>query len=287
MPQITANQNTTLKGKILDSDKLKPEEAIAIEKGRSLWVEDIDADQNGHFLVKLTFQGWKQGYVFGEHWTLNGSPLPSSEVSKIKQSDKKITKTLLNVPFCAQNDNEPWYSDGAHGNTQCNATSHTMLLLYLIKDFAANSKANGFVEPESYFKSKLQAHGCDRGDHDCFTRVLKAEFDIDSEWRTDLTRLDLQRSIDAGTPMVLGLEYSYAGHITLAVGYDAKGAYINDSYGQRSGAASWYSFINPGWGNQTGKNEFYSWNLMDQVWLCGAGGWGRRIKSINGKPTGL
>lgn len=193
----------------------------------------------------------------------------------------------LSVPYFAQNDNERWYSDGAAGNTQCNATSHAMLLAYLLPDFSKRSKDNGFSEPESYLKSKLEQFGCGRGDHDCFGRAIEKSFGVASEWRMNLSKADLMRSIDAGVPLVIGTEYKSAGHIVIVTGYNNDGVWINDPYGIRLGSANAYQTINPGYGRSEGKNDFYSWGTFRAVWGQDGEGWGRVVKSINGKNTGL
>jgi hypothetical protein len=192
----------------------------------------------------------------------------------------------LNVPYCAQNDNDPWV-DGAAGNTQCMVTSTTMLCLSLIPDFAQRSKTNGFDEPESYLKSKYYKYSTDRGDHDAMSRCLEHEFGIVSQWRTNLSFNDLKASIDVSVPMVVGFDYKSSGHIEIAVGYDDKFAYMNDPYGVREGTANVYGIINPGWGDEDGKSDPYSWRSMQYIWLCGGGGWGRVVLSVNGKATGL
>lgn len=167
------------------------------------------------------------------------------------------------------------------------ATSTTMLLLYLIKDFADRSKKNGFVEPEDYLKSKFYNYSTNRGDHDAMSRCLEHEFGIVSEWRTDLTFEDLKASISAQIPIVVGFDYKSSGHITIATGYDDQFVYINDPYGVRAGTQNVYQIINPGWGDETGKNDPYSWRSLSYIWLCGGGGWGRIVQSVGGKPTGL
>ena len=192
----------------------------------------------------------------------------------------------LVVPYAAQCDNSGWYSDSAAGNTQCNATSHTMLLMYLIPDFAARSQRNGFAEPEDYFKSKLKNYTSNRGDHDGFTRCLEREFAIVSQWRYDLVKQDLIDSLDASIPMTLGFQYKTSGHIVIATGYDDQFGYINDPYGIRQGTEDFYAVINPGHGDQDGKNDRYSWNSLNTV-LFEGGGWGRVIQSLNGQSTGL
>lgn len=192
----------------------------------------------------------------------------------------------LDVPYCCQNDNAPDLTDGAAGNTQCNTTSHTMLLMFLIPDFAERSRKNGYNEPEDYFKSKLQKHTNSRGDHDGFTRCLEQDFKIESQWRYDLVKQDLIDSINASVPMVLGLQYKVSGHIVIATGCGDRLAYINDPYGIRAGTEDYYPTINTGSGENEGKNDPYSWNSLKML-LFDGGGWGRVVLSVGGKKTGL
>ena len=192
----------------------------------------------------------------------------------------------LKVSYYAQNDNSLDLADGARGATQCNATSHTMLLNFLLPTFAANSKKNGFGEPEDYFKSKLQKYTDSRGDHTAFSTCLFKEFDIVSEWRTDLDHDDVLNSINAGVPIVLGMEYKTAGHIVLATGYDNSFLYINDPYGVRKGGTDFYSIVNPGFGSMNGKDDPYSWATLKYI-LFNGGGWGRIVHSVRGIKTGL
>ena len=154
----------------------------------------------------------------------------------------------LDVNYYSQNDNNLDLTDGARGNTQCNATSHTMLVSYLKKDFVAKSTANGYDEPEDYFKSKLIKYTTERGNHQAFTKCLDKEFNIKSEWRYDLTQDDIIKSIDDNLPCVLGMSYKTSGHIVCCTGYSDEGLYINDPYGERSSFSDFYAIINPGYG---------------------------------------
>jgi len=186
----------------------------------------------------------------------------------------------LSVPYFAQNDNSPDLTDGAGGNTQCNATSHTMLVAYLLPDFVSRSNANGYHEPEDYFKSKLIKYTSDRGDHKGFTECLAKEFKVISDWRYDLTKADIIKSIDLKIPCVLGFSYKTSGHIVCCTGYTNDGLYINDPYGIREGSEDVYDDINPGYGCQDGKDDFYTWDTLNKVLFIPTA-WGRIVKKIS------
>lgn len=202
---------------------------------------------------------------------------------------------ILYTPYYQQNDNDVW--QGVPGNVQCCPTSNAMLAAYLCPDFATKSKANGFNEPESYYKSKFAPLGysaADRGNHEAHTVVLEQAFGIKSMWRYDLTSKDIVKSIDAGIPVVIGVHYRSSGHILIVTGYytdEGGGLFINDPYGLRAGSSDSYSYINPGYGDQTGKADRYSWGLLNNVLFDSdtpnRGGWGRWVTAINGKRTGL
>lgn len=88
---------------------------------------------------------------------------------------------ILSVDFYAQNDNEPW--DDVSGAVQCCPTSNAMLAFYLKPARLKRSQANGFAEPESYYKYLMDLAGysvADRGSHDAHTEVLFEYFQIDS-----------------------------------------------------------------------------------------------------------
>lgn len=187
---------------------------------------------------------------------------------------------VLPVPFFAQNDNESW--SGAPGSVQCCPTSNAMLAFYLNENRLHRSQQNGFLEPESYYKYLMELAGYsakDRGNHEAHTVVLSQYFGIHSEWRTDLTREDFIKQIDRGYPVVCGLHYKDDGHIAIAVGYSETGLLIHDPYGIRAGSQDYYEEINPGYGQMTGKEDGYSWTILDRL-LFDGGGWGRIVHSI-------
>lgn len=200
---------------------------------------------------------------------------------------------LIQTAYFNQNDNDAW--EGEPGYVQCCPTSNAMLAAWGDPNMIANSKNNGFDEPESYYKSKFESYGysaSDRGNHDAHTLTLQKAFGITSEWRMDLTSKQIVQSIDHGVPVVVGFRYKSSGHICLITGYysdEGGGLFVNDPYGLRDGANDDYSYINPGYGDQSGRNDRYSWGLLNKILFEGnnQGGWGRWVTVANGKATGL
>lgn len=183
----------------------------------------------------------------------------------------------LDVPYYAQMDNLLW--GGVSGSVQCAPTSNTMLLAYIKPEFVAESLRRRYEEPECYYKSRFLELGYsedDRGNHDVNTKVLRS-FGLETEWRTDLTREDISKSLADGFPVVVGLEYKVAGHIAIIVGETEGGYLIHDCYGIRRGTADDYLYINPGSGDMSGSYDLYTWESLDKVLFVG-GGWGRLRK---------
>lgn len=180
----------------------------------------------------------------------------------------------LEVLMFAQNDNELW-NDGTPGYAQCHITSESMLVVYLKPELLDWSRKNGFREFESYVKSKYYKYSGSRGDHNAMTSCLRIDFGIDSVWKYDGNFSDIRQLIDKGFPVTVGVEYKTAGHILLVTGYDDKGFWVNDPFGERLGSSDQYK-INPGRPSEIGKNDYYSLSTFDKIWHNGEG-WYRKV----------
>lgn len=173
----------------------------------------------------------------------------------------------LNVPYYSQLDNDQYTDLGAYitaGSSQCNPTSVSMALAYLYPDFLV--QAQSYSEPESYLNSKLINYG-HVTDHNAITQCLKAEFNINSEWRTDLTKQDLITQLNKNIPVPIGMKYKVSGHICCLVGYDSDSNTfeLHDPYGVRYGSEDYYDV------GANGANDTYSMKLMNQVfWDLGS-----------------
>lgn len=287
MPIIRSRQKTKLKKYDLDSSQLVPSEYFEVESGAEVACEILSIRTlPGSRKIKLAgnaglLRAGQEYFIHADHWVL---PTPIASASANPKPDNK-SKILLNVPYFCQNDNELW--QGAGGNVQCCPTANAMLAAYKDKGMIGRAKANGFAEPESYYKWKFLDAGfsaSDRGDHNCHTYVLDHYFGIQSEWRTDLTSQQIVQSIDDDNPLVIGVEFKSAGHIFIVVGYytdEGGGLLIHDPFGRRAGASDSYSYVNPGWGDETGKADRYSWGLLNKIVFDqpNKGAWGRKILS--------
>ena len=176
-------------------------------------------------------------------------------------------KISLAVPYYSQRDNvEDWWRT-------CNTSSHAMLVSYL--------------KP-----------GAIKGDDDYYRRFVKGQFDstdweghtaalwklgIKSAFRTDLTYKDLDRSLDAGYPVVIGvlhkgnLKAPTGGHVIICTGRDANrtGYIAQDPWG-----------VGFDYTDTNGEGVFYPKLSLDARWVPGAG-YGRIVLSVDGRSTGL
>lgn len=181
---------------------------------------------------------------------------------------------ILKVVYFSQNDNEAW--GGVSGAVQCCPTANAMLAAYLKPELIEEAGSLGFVEFESFYKAQFEVCGfgpADRGNHDAHTATLEA-LGILSEWRTDLSFGDIEREIDRKMPVVAGMDYGTAGHITLIVGYDPDGLIIHDPNGIRLGSADRY-------GSYDGAYDFYSRETLQAIYFNPLG-WGRIVRSVEG-----
>jgi hypothetical protein len=173
----------------------------------------------------------------------------------------------LAVPYYSQRDNleEPYRT--------CNTSSHSMLVNFL--------KPGAIAGDDDYYQ-RFVKNQFDSPDWEGHTRALW-KLGIKSEYRTDLTYKDLDRSLEAGYPVVIGvlhkssLKYPTGGHVIICRG--------------RSADRSQYLFNDP-WGlgfdysNTNGEGVFYPKSSLDARWVPGAG-YGRIVLSVDGKATGL
>lgn len=174
---------------------------------------------------------------------------------------QKNRELRLNVPFYQQTDNryEP--------HRTCNTSSCAMVARFLGAKISSD---------DAYYQI-VRKYG-DTTDHGAQTRAL-AEIGIKSSWHTNLDYDDLDRSLEAGLPIVIGilhrgtLHSPTGGHMIVVIGRTAKLDYIcHDPYG---------SLLDPNGGYsgsaENGRGIVYPRFVLNRRWLVEGeqSGWGR------------
>jgi uncharacterized protein YvpB len=173
---------------------------------------------------------------------------------------KPPTPAVLAVPYFNQVDN---YRD-AHRT--CNSSSCAMCLEFLKPGTLKGAKG------DDAYVTKVFAIG-DSTDHTVQTKVL-ASYGVKSHFSYNLSFADLDKSLAAGKPVVIGILHRGSdsaptgGHMVVVIGKKGPDYVINDPYG---------SFNDSYTGDvSNGKGTVYKRSMLQKRW-CPAGndGWGR------------
>ena len=171
---------------------------------------------------------------------------------------KPPTPSVLAVPYFNQVDN---YRDAQR---TCNSSSCAMCLAFL---------KPGSIKGDDEYVTKVFAIG-DTTDHGVQTQVL-ANYGIQSNFSYNLSFADLDKSLSAGKPVVIGilhrgsLSNPTGGHMVVVIGKTQSGDYVvNDPYGS----------LNDGYTGDVynGKGAIYKKSDLSARWCPnGNDGWGR------------
>jgi hypothetical protein len=188
----------------------------------------------------------------------------SSVIKLIKTYDKSSSKStlsdlVLKVPFFPQTDNL------VQPDRTCNTSSCAMVAKFL------GAKISG---DDEYWKV-VNKYG-DTTDHGAQTKAL-SEIGIKSSWHIDLDFADLDKSLKADLPIVIGILHRgdtnapTGGHMIVVLGKAADGSYYicHDPYGnlldEYTSSASNGEFV-----------KYPTWQLMKRWTADGKNsGWGR------------
>lgn len=227
-------------------------------------IEDWEQSSNGHF--KVTFVdaiGSMDGVTKYKTWVIWGDAC-----TFLKDGETDFSKDMvLSVPHMSQRDNieEYWRT--------CNTSSHAMLLNFL--------KPGSIKSDDDYFRRFVRPVG-DSADWSIHTKALR-KFGIESEFRTDMEYKDIDRQLDRGIPVPIGVLHKgvigqgvFGGHVLLLIGRDGDDYVANDPWGEG------FQYI-----NHNGRNVKYpKYPTLDARWMPGSG-YGRVVTAIDGKKTGL
>jgi hypothetical protein len=177
-----------------------------------------------------------------------------------------VQSGVLSVPYYPQTDN---YRDASR---TCNSSSCAMCLEFLKPGTLKGDKGD-----DDYVR-KVFSIG-DTTDHTVQTKVL-ASYGIESEFSYTLGFSDLDNSLSAGKPVVIGilhrgsLSAPTGGHMVVVIGKRGEDYVVNDPYGS----------LNDGYTGavSNGKGAVYKKSELAQRWLergKDKTGWGRIFQS--------
>ena len=175
--------------------------------------------------------------------------------------EKPKTEGVLNIPWFPQTDNY------TNSERTCNSSACAMCLEYF-----KPGTLKGAQGDDAYIR-KVFAIG-DTTDHSVQTQVL-ANYGIQSNFSYNLSFADLDKSLSAGKPVVIGilhrgsLSNPTGGHMVVVIGKTQNGDYVvNDPYGS----------LNNGYSGpvEQGKGAIYKKSDLSARWCPnGNDGWGR------------
>lgn len=193
----------------------------------------------------------------------------SNWVRIYRARNKSSNEILLDVKFYPQTDNY------ALPDSTCNSSACAMCLEYL-KPGSLPASARG---DDAYLR-KVLAQG-NSTDHGVQTRVLDS-YGIKSTFRYDLGFDDLDKELEAGRPVVLGILHrgpesapTGSGHMVVCIGKTDNGDYVfRDPYGNL-----YENYVTP---VENGRRVVYKRKTLEKRWTVrhSKDGWGRIFEPV-------
>jgi lysozyme len=237
---IIALQNTILKKEPIPSEKLKDVEKVSVSTGKTYTIVWQGNVVDNHVKVSLDNDAGNW-YVFVPHW------------SGLGLNDNTSSSKILNVPYYSQRDNKPNGNDLDYRT--CFSSSCAMLAKYL--------KPSSITGDDDYI-SKRQKFG-DTTDAAAHVKCLNS-LGIPAKFIQNGNLDTLRNQINKGIPVPIGVLHkgsssapSGGGHWIIVIGYDDKGFFVNDPWGDLDNASGTYVSTN-------GKQIHWSNRMMDQRW---------------------
>lgn len=154
----------------------------------------------------------------------------------------------LNIPYFSQRDNENRPSG------TCNVTSVAMCLAF----YGIKPKRNEQLEDELF--AEVENRGWDRHVHNHLCQLFGV-YGVLSRFTTEASWDEVKRHLRSGNPVIISGQFTQSGHIIVLRGYDEKGFWVNDPWGE------WFS---TGYQNKSGEDLHYSYDLCYRLSYGGA-----------------
>ena len=260
MPTLTAIASTWLKAKPVQSNLLLVDQKYPLKKAQQLEIKGYQVEGD-HLKIQLSkpMPGWTEGYVFAKDVQVEGQPKGAAIAGEIR----------LKVAFASQiaRSEEPSSLPTSTQNRMCNSSCNFMVARYRGAKIASDDD----------FYRLVTRYG-DTTDHSAITKALHS-LGVKSTWCIDLGFENLDKSLEAGLPVVLGilhrgtLAVPLGGHMIVAIGRTKNKDYIfNDPYGSLMDAGGGYTgSVN------NGNGAIYPRSVLQRRWLPEGdrSGWGR------------
>ncbi len=265
MPWINPIADTKLKLRPIDSAQLGVNEIQSRKAGDRLGIVAIRKADNNHWQVRLagdlTIGGQKvrELYLWPPHWDGAAAALlqtAEATTAKVIAQNYGSAKAIpggvvLGVPYRSQRDN----SNNPGGS--CNVTSAAMCLEYW--GIAENEGKQ--LEDEMY--EWLINKGLSRHDPIDLKKAIEA-FGCSDNFTTRAQIDQIKEALRNGIPVIVHGWFTSFGHIIVLIGYDEKGFFVHDPYGEWTAG---------GYLNKSGKALHYSYGLIERKCLPDGGCW--------------
>jgi uncharacterized protein YvpB len=228
--KLKATQNTVFKQYIRDAQALKPTDKANITTGQEFEIHSWK--QVGRYYIKIALLGEFLGdpprntwYVFTPHVQLidsQGNPpvQPPRPKPNGRWPGRLPQEKILNIPYKSQLDN------AFNPTGSCNVTSFAMVMNYFQVERQWNT---GRLADELY--NYMSQQGLSRHEPEDLVRMAR-DYGVNSNFTARGSLADIRKSLAEGKPCILHGYFTSFGHILVVRGYDDKGFYVNDPYGE-------------------------------------------------------
>ncbi len=247
-------QHTFFKQSTADSDQLPAQSKVAVAAGTEFEIHSWKAIEKNHLRIAILDESlgnppqntWT---IYTPHVQLVNSrdaivtPQHANQLPRIPDLGLGLPKTkLLNVPYHTQLNN------ALNPMGACNVTCYAMVMRY----FQIQKRTNA-VQFEDELYRYLEKHNLSRHDPGDLAEMGR-EYGLNVDLTLRGSLMDIRRAIAQGKPCIVHGYLTSFGHIIVIRGYDQKGFFVNDPFGE------WFE---SGYRNDlSGENLHYSNQLI-------------------------
>jgi len=177
-------------------------------------------------------------------------------------SQQESNPVKLDIPYYSQRDNK------RDPHQTCNVTCVAMCLA-----FYGVKASKSSIQLEDELDAVVEANGWNRYLHSDLVKLIK-EYGCQSQFSTTMSWEKVKEHLSGGNPVILSGKFTNGGHIIVLRGFDNKGFFVNDPWGDHQ----------PGGGYKviSGENLHYSYKKMYDVSYGGsASTWAHLISQNN------